>query len=434
MKIKDVSTLVIFSYALLGCGGATPTTPIWEISITEDSPTTQSLLETGDGLITRFTSNSTGDATSETYSWDGELISEQEHSYLGANANLIQHTQNDVYSLSFSRNQNDIVTKLSSNFEVQWQIDTETTTNDDDYRQFAIDINGKYIAISGTREVLAAGETEATEEEFVLLISAITGEIISDFFIYDYLDVKSIVVTEQGTIHVGTTHNNLEGDVLLSIYKDYEIPGYFGLTVNIDALATIDEDPLLAYRRDIQGIPNSYIYRFSLNSDSQWETSVGITLISQGIDVTEGTINLFGDNYISGATLVNLNADGDINWKYHSGNNSDPSKVSLQPLSNGNKLLSFTTDRITIINDGPYLSRGTTNTNHHIINANGEATRKITQESYIEKRGLWGTHPEVVQAGIIHSWSGLIAENKGLVLLSDIEGEAQEHETKLVLY
>ncbi len=434
MKITDLSVLVLFSSALLGCGGATPTTPIWEMSITEDASAIQSLLETGDSLITRFSSNSAGVATSETYNWDGALISEREHSDLGPNAKLIQHSQNDLYSLSLNGNQSDIVTKLSATFEVQWQINTATTSNDDDYRQFAIDINGQYIAISGAREVLAASGTEATEEEFVLLVSATTGEIISDFSIYEYLDVKNIAVTKQGTIHVGTTHNNLEGDVLLSIYKDYETPGYFGLSVNIDMLATMDEDPILTYRREIQGIFNSYIFRFSINNNAQWQNNLGISFLPNGINVTENAINLFGEHYFSGATLINLDAEGNTNWKYHSGNKNGLAKVSLQSLSNGSKQLSFITESISIINEGPYLTRNTTKLNHHIIDANGEATQKITQESYIEKRGLWGTRPEVVQAGIIHSWGGLINEDMKFVLLSDIEGEEQEHETKLALY
>ena len=432
MKIKNLSILVLFSSALLGCGGAKPTTPIWEVSIIDDTPAKQSLLETGDSLITRFTSNSAGSAKSEKYNWDGELISERELPNLGANAKLIQHSKNNLYSFSSGYNQSNIVTKLSENLEVQWQIDT-TTTNED-YRQFAIDISGQYIAISGTRKVPPTGESEATKMEFVLLISATTGNIINDFSIYDYLDVEKIAVTKQGTIHVATTHNNLESDVLLSIYKDYEIPGYFGLSVNIDALATIDEDPVLAYRREIQGIPNSYISRFSTDNNAQWQKHLGISLIAQGINVTENAINIFGEDYFSGATLINLDADGKTNWKYHSGNKNGLEKVSLQPLSNDSKLLSFITSSIIPMNDGSFMFRSTTKINHHIIDINGKATRTITQEPYIKKQNINVNNPEVVQAGIIHSWSGLINENKELVLLSDMEGEEQEHETKLVLY
>jgi len=78
MKKIKISTLVLFSGAMFGCGGSVSTPPVWDVSITNDQILTQSLIGMDDSQITRFASSATGQSNAAVYSWNGDLVSQRE--------------------------------------------------------------------------------------------------------------------------------------------------------------------------------------------------------------------------------------------------------------------------------------------------------------------------------------------------------------------
>jgi len=200
----------------------------------------------------------------------------------------------------------------------------------------------------------------------------------------------------------------------------------------VDALAVIEEDPLVVYLKSIEGFPITYMSR--LFGDNYWDKSVGIQLIPKGINVENNSIDLFGTYYFSGASIVNFDGEGKIHWRYNSGEKNTSAIRSLTSLANDRKLLSFTTVVNVPSMDSAYLAQRTTNLRHHLIDSDGNTMREIIEAPYKEKVSLyWGMH-EVVKAGITHNFGGLINDSDEVVLLGEMEGEEQEHETKLVLY
>ena len=421
MKILRFYGVAAVSLLVAACAkDLVPTDWLWEQTLVNSVDTTHTLLPAEDGIQV-FSSDVTGVNLLTQYSWEGALIAETLLPLIEQNIKLTPLSDGSYLSISTQQSAIKNFANLSSSYNPIWKIESADSGPNDRFVHFAMDTDQQYLAVSQ----LSYSEIEGGFNE--------EGNVLKQYLVSDDLDIEHVAVTQSGTVYFSVSDGSNEGDVLMSVAYDSEYVGYFKLTGVVDALSTIEKDPLFVYRNNGEKIPLVKLYRFSIFGNDSWDTKLGSGFIAEGIKFEDNMIYLYGNNMLRGVNAIKLDAAGSIVWDTSLGNSQQASQLSLDVDSKNNVVLSYlNTDAPVFSTNGEWTI--TKNLVHSWLDQDGESTREIIQDSYVEKKDDLIGEPTYVHEGPTTHLGMLMSEMGQVVILSDMEGESNLEKTNIYSY
>ncbi|OUS27210.1 hypothetical protein A9Q99_15610 [Gammaproteobacteria bacterium 45_16_T64] len=425
--------LLTLSGMLLACG-PTVTPFLWQSSVIEEERTFNTLIDTGNGQISHFVSDSSGNNRIDSVDWQGNSTDTYPIEHRQAVNELVSLNNGNYLAISNSQGNITTISLLSSSLSTLWEVDLSSNNANERYRQFTLDAQHNYIAISGIREPTNTNSTEL-DEEFIELRQLDTGNLIKEQVIDSQLDIKDIAITAQGTVYYSVDTEQEDMEAISFFTSDSEYSNYFGTYYEIESIAVLNEDIVFTSHIKIGELSFDVLGGIPVFSGGlSWMKTFSTNRYGHSLHVRGDNIFFLGKSALNSVNISNLDAQGNTQWSQKFATSGTPQQLSIRFDNNNNSLVSYLDSTLFLTPNDEGLYEYTENLIHQQISHDGDLIRKIVQETYTEKNiQLIGPTISTI-AGPTKHLGMLINTNNEIVLLSDIEGEDIENEYALTLY